>query len=134
MAKADPITIPNDAAAITHVALDRLYLHDANPRQHVNEDDIAALADSIRAVGLLQNLCGVADEKGDRIGIVAGGRRLRAMQLLASGDKAIDPIPVRIATDAVEATAWAGAENESRAALSPRRGNPRLRRDAGAGA
>ncbi len=119
MAKEDAITIPNDAAAITHVALDRLYLHDANPRQHVKEEDIAALADSIRAVGLLQNLCGAADRKGDRIGIVAGGRRLRALQLLASGDEAIDPIPVRIAATTEEAVAWAGAENESRAALSP---------------
>lgn len=119
MAKEEPITIPNDAAAITHVTLDRLYLHEANPRQHVSDEDIAALADSIRAVGLLQNLCGVADKKGKKIGIVAGGRRLRALQLLASGDEAIDPIPVRIATDAAQATAWAGAENETRAALSP---------------
>lgn len=119
MSKPEPITIPNDAATIAHVALDRLYLHEANPRQNVSDEDIAALADSIAAVGLLQNLCGVEDETGDKIGIVAGGRRLRALKLLATGDAAIDPIPVRIASDSTQAAIWAGAENETRAALTP---------------
>jgi len=119
MSKPEPITIPNDAATIAHVPLDRLYLHEANPRQNVSDEDIAALAASISAVGLLQNLCGVEDAKGDKIGIVAGGRRLRALQLLATGDEAIDPIPVRIASDSAQAAIWAGAENETRAALTP---------------
>lgn len=119
MSKPDAISIPNASATISHVALDRLYLHDANPRQNVNDEDIAALAYSIAAVGLLQNLCGVEDETGGKIGIVAGGRRLRALMILANGDGRIDPIPVRIAADASQATIWAGVENETRAALTP---------------
>ena len=110
------------------VALDMLYLHPLNPRQEPPEAEIEALAASIKAVGLLQNLSGFADHQirfrlghqdgnPDHIGIVAGGRRLRAIQLLATRGDWADPVPVNITPDADLAGQWAGAENETQRGL-----------------
>ena len=98
---------------------DALYLHPSNPRQDAPEADIAALADSIAACGLLQNLCGVMDEDGTRIGVVAGGRRMRAVARLAKEGRGDGPYPVLIAPDAETALRWAQVENAARAALHP---------------
>jgi len=78
-------------AGVAMVPLSRLYLHDLNARSEPPEADIAALADSIRAIGLMQNLSGFVeaipgDDEDGLIGIVAGGRRLRALRLLAGDD------------------------------------------------
>ena len=62
--------------AIIYATLDQLYVHDLNPRQDVTEAEIATLAESIDVCGLMQNLGGLQDERS-KIGIVAGGRRLR---------------------------------------------------------
>lgn len=109
---------------IRMVPLDQLLLHPMNPRQQVPDEDVAAMAQSLASAGLLQNLCGI--EQDGRIGIVAGGRRLRGLQLLASqGWEArglagpIDPVPVQITRDTAEARAWALAENVTHAALHP---------------
>lgn len=75
------------------------------------------MAESIRSVGLIQNLAGLAAKPGTKAGhveIVAGGRRLRALQLIASeGGQSPDTymVPVIITEDRAEAEAWAGAEN-----------------------
>jgi ParB family chromosome partitioning protein len=117
------------ARPIVLIPLDQLYLHPLNARREPPAADIAALADSIRTLGLLQNLSGFADHQirfrnghdatnADHIGIVAGGRRLRALQLLAQSGEWPDPVPVRIARDLDTARRWAGAENEAREALS----------------
>ncbi|MFN7224441.1 MAG: ParB/RepB/Spo0J family partition protein [Paracoccaceae bacterium] len=107
------------------IPLDQLYLHPINPRKEPPEAEIEALAASISAVGLLQNLSGFADSDpandnpdhpGD-IGIVAGGRRLRALQMLAARGDWTSPVPVNITTDTDMAIQWAGAENESHAQL-----------------
>lgn len=123
--QADDVTAPQTRL----VPLSDLYLHPLNPRQEPPEAEIEALAASIKAVGLLQNLSGFADHQirfrlghqdgnPDHIGIVAGGRRLRALQLLAaSGDWQVD-VPVNITTDADLAGQWAGAENETQRGLS----------------
>ena len=74
-------TIPNDAAII-YASLDQLYLHDLNPRQDVAQEAVETLAHSIKTCGLLQNLGGIQDDDG-KIGIVSGGRRLRALAYLA---------------------------------------------------
>lgn len=108
----------------TLIRLSALYVHPLNTRSDPPPADIAALADSIRSVGLLQNLMGYADpdpvsgkDDPDCIGIVAGGRRLRALRLIHGDD---DPmIPVIITTDETRAREWAGAENSARAALHP---------------
>ncbi len=91
------------------VPLAELYLSELNPRRDADPEGIALLADSIRVLGLIQNLSGVRDAEG-RVGIVAGGRRFRALQLLAethphlAEERAeIVAVPVRIPPD--EATA-----------------------------
>lgn len=103
------------------IAMSRLTLSPLNPRQSVTEEEVANMAESLRATGLIQNLAGFV-ESGDEIGVVAGGRRLRALQLIAQEDKT-DPatvmVPVILAADAAEAEAWAGAENLVRAPLHP---------------
>ncbi len=106
---------------IIYASLDQLYLHDLNPRQEVAQEAIETLADSIKTCGLLQNLGGLQDENG-KVGIVAGGRRLRALAYLAEADPAqemVKSIPVLLAKDASQAEMWANAENTARADLDP---------------
>ncbi|RID91521.1 chromosome partitioning protein ParB [Gemmobacter lutimaris] len=116
-------------AEITWEPLSRLYLHPLNSRSEPPPAEIELLSESIRTAGLLQNLMGYADPEGGfadgtnlqsrRIGIVAGGRRLRALQLL-HGDAGGDvEVPVLITFDAATAAEWAGTENTARAALNP---------------
>lgn len=107
-----------DVAAM--VPLSMLSISPLNAREaEPYAEDIAILADSIRACGLMQNLMG--HQTGpDAIGIVAGGRRLRALQMIASGSDQPDPmVPVRITTDESMARIWAAAENTGRIALAP---------------
>lgn len=98
------------------------YLSPLNPRQVVDDGEIDALAGSIATVGLLQPLIGHQD-LDCRVGITGGGRRLRALQLLADeGWTRCAPIvfiPVRLAPDEASAIAWAGAQQEARRALHP---------------
>ncbi len=114
------LTIPYDAAII-YASLDQLYLHDLNPRQEVAQEDVETLADSIRTCGLLQNLGGIQDDDG-KIGIVSGGRRLRALAYLAETEPdfaGATSIPVLLALDLEQAEFWANAENTAREALDP---------------
>ena len=106
---------------IKMVPLADLSLSPLNPRQQVSDADIAALAGSIRTVGLLQNLVGIAGEDG-KVQVVAGGRRLRALQQMAEADgvdPANVPVPVMVTEDEDEAQAWASTENVARTALHP---------------
>ncbi|MGT3244701.1 ParB/RepB/Spo0J family partition protein [Yersinia enterocolitica] len=65
-------------------------------KQAPDEAKLTELADSIRAVGVLQNLIVVTQEDG-LLGVVAGGRRLAALQqLLTAGIITPDyPVPVK---------------------------------------
>ncbi|RJL01175.1 ParB/RepB/Spo0J family partition protein [Paracoccus aestuarii] len=119
--KRDTIT----AAAIQYVPLADLYLSDLNPRQDADPEGIDLLADSIAMIGLIQNLSGLMDAEG-RVGIVAGGRRLRAIARAIERDPAVTArhpelaaIPVRLAPDAATARAWASVENAAREDLHP---------------
>lgn len=113
---------------IEMVPLHLLYVHALNTRTEPPSAEIELLADSIRTVGLMQNLMGFKDPDGGladtsdlrscRIGIVAGGRRLRALQLMHGTDGMIE-VPVQITYDPGVAREWAGAENTARAALHP---------------
>jgi ParB family chromosome partitioning protein len=110
------ITTIDDAGIIALVALSGLYVHALNTRSEPPAEDIEALADSIAELGLMQNLNGFADPDIalGAIGIVAGGRRLRALLLLAERDNrdtAQTMVPVRITSDADTAQYWANAEN-----------------------
>lgn len=101
-----------------------LYLHPLNTRSEPPPLDIATLADSILACGLMQNLLCFVDPdraEGDarRMGVVAGGRRLRALQQLGQAGLWLDPVPVQFTTDRLQAQTWANAENTARAALHP---------------
>ncbi len=83
------------------------------------------LAQSILAAGLIQNLAGLRDDSG-AIEIVAGGRRLRALQYLAAKDPKLsrsrpelaNPL-VAIAPDEATARLWANLENVARRDLHP---------------
>ncbi|MFQ6550653.1 ParB/RepB/Spo0J family partition protein [Aestuariibius sp. 2305UL40-4] len=107
--------------AIHEIPLARLDLSVMNPRQNVEDAEIAALADSIRTVGLMQNLMGVLMEDS-RVAIVAGGRRLRALKAIAAEDgqdEAEVLVPVLVTDDEAEAQVWASTENTARLALNP---------------
>ncbi|MEM8625614.1 MAG: ParB N-terminal domain-containing protein [Pseudomonadota bacterium] len=99
--------------AAVEIKLDRLTLSPFNLRRGDDHADIDALAASLRICGLLQNLAGIRESE-DKVAIVAGGRRLRALQCIAEGD-GLDPtkvrVPVVLAADENEARRWAGAEN-----------------------
>ena len=111
-----------DTAAATevieYVPLTDLYLSDLNPRQEVAEDGIDLLADSLVACGLIQNLAGLRDETG-KVGVVAGGRRLRALNIAVAERPDLAQVPVRMAPSAFVAEEWANAENTAREELDP---------------
>lgn len=97
---------------IEQVPFADLYISPLNPRSVVNPDSIAALAKNIRQLGLIQNLAGLRDEAG-KVGIVAGGRRLRALELLQD-DPRFASVAVKIAPDQATAEVWASTENHHR--------------------
>ncbi len=112
-------------ASIQFFPLAQLYVSDLNPRQDADPEGIDLLADSLAMIGLIQNLSGILDAEG-RVGIVAGGRRLRAIARAVERDATVTErhpelasIPVRIAPDEATARAWASAENAAREDLAP---------------
>ena len=115
MAKQQPIQTDATSAVILQIPLEMLYISDLNPRKTVSDAHIESLADSIERFGLIHNLAGLMDEDG-KVGIVAGGCRLRAIQMIAERSKThpFITIPVKLAADAAEAEDWASAENAAR--------------------
>ncbi|PLW76583.1 ParB/RepB/Spo0J family partition protein, partial [Cohaesibacter celericrescens] len=109
----------SEIKSIPTFPLSKLVLSDINPRQIVDETEVEALAQSIKACGLIQNLVGISE--GENIGIVAGGRRLRALQLLLETKEIIAsfPVAVRVAENEEQALEWANAENTARKDLNP---------------
>jgi ParB family chromosome partitioning protein len=84
---------PNAADTVrngqTRVALERIDHNPYQPRKVFDDDELAALSDSIRTHGILQPL--VVRPLGDRYQLIAGERRLRAAQ--AAG---FDEVPVHV--------------------------------------
>ena len=118
-------TRTTDTPAVESIPLADLYLSDMNPRQEADPEGIALLADSIAMIGLIQPIAGFRDEAG-KIGVVAGGRRWRAIKLALERDPALAEtrpdlalVPVRLAPDAATARAWAAVENTAREDLHP---------------
>ena len=81
------------------IPLDKLTIHDGNVRQIKAGVSIETLAADIERRGLLQSLSvrpilnGAGEETG-AYGVQAGGRRLRALQLLAKQKKLAKNAPV----------------------------------------
>jgi ParB family chromosome partitioning protein len=115
----------NPAAATVNLPLNRLHPSPDNVRRTGGEEGMRELRASILAHGLLQNL-NVRREVGPRGGptgryfVVAGGRRLAALQALAEAGRIgrTARIPCRIVEDA-EATEASLAENVVRVAMHP---------------
>jgi ParB family chromosome partitioning protein len=113
------ITHPTLAAPVIEIVpLADLHLSPLNPRQDAEAEGIALLADSLVACGLIQSLAGLRDAAG-KVGVVAGGRRLRALALAVERRPDLALVPVRLAPDEDTARAWATTENLAREPLSP---------------
>ncbi len=65
---------------IHNIPIGQIDVNKSQPRQTFNQETIAALADSIKANGLLQPI--TVQKKGDRYEIIAGERRYRACRML----------------------------------------------------
>src|SRR5690606_12831711 len=89
-------------------------------RKTRGQQPLESLADSIHAQGLLQNLNVVKAKKRGMYEVVAGGRRLQAMQILVADGRWTDEVvvPVRIVSDdnAFEVSL---TENVQREAMHP---------------
>lgn len=102
---------------VEQVSFADLYIHPLNPRLDPPQAEIDALATNIRELGLIQNLAGLRGE-GGKVGVIAGGRRLRALAQLQD-DERFATVPVKLADDEATAAVWAAAENSLRSALHP---------------
>ena len=116
---------PGAEPLIREIPLSRLALAPENVRKTPPDAQAdAELKASIAAIGLLENLVVRAEEPtedGDRYAVVAGGRRLRAMQALAA-DGVLDadrPVPCQIRSGDVEPAELSLAENVVRIAMHP---------------
>ena len=111
----DQTTIPQITET---VAFADLYVSPLNPRTVVSEDEIAALAANVKIAGLIHNLAGFRHDGTEGVGVVAGGRRLRALALLQD-DPRFQNVQVQIAHDEDTAKIWATSENAQRQDLHP---------------
>lgn len=87
-----------------------------NPRTHFDEGKMAELAESIRAIGVLQPLV-VRPRNGGGYELIAGERRLRAAREVF-GESGVVPVMVRRCSDA-EMQAMAIIENTGREDMGP---------------
>ncbi|MGE4340138.1 MAG: ParB/RepB/Spo0J family partition protein, partial [Pigmentiphaga sp.] len=106
---------------IEQIELSKLILSERyQARKTRGQQPLESLADSIHAQGLLQNLNVIRAKKRGMYEVVAGGRRLQAMQLLLADGRWTDDItvPVRVVSDdtALEVSL---AENIQREAMHP---------------
>jgi ParB family transcriptional regulator, chromosome partitioning protein len=101
------------------IPLNQLVFSPANVRKTGAKDGIDGLAASIAAHGLLQNLQ-VRPGKSGQFEVVAGGRRLAALRLLAKQQKIAADYPVPChACETEDAAEISLAENEMRMAMHP---------------
>ena len=118
---------PRAEPLIREIPLSRLALAPENVRRTPPDPRAdAELKASIAALGLLENLIVRADEPeeqdgAERYAVVAGGRRLKAMQALVE-DKVLDadhPVPCLVRADGGESGEVSLAENVVRIAMHP---------------
>jgi ParB family chromosome partitioning protein len=123
-ANAASAAISRAAQPSTYVALNLLDLSEDNVRTTASADGIAELAELIYSQGLLLALHVVPqiadDRETGRFGVVAGGRRLRAMQLLVKQQRLAADAPVECkVVPRDRATEVSTAENSGREAMHP---------------
>ncbi len=117
---------PRAEPLIREIPLSRLALAPENVRKTPPDPRAdAEIKASIAALGLLENLVVRADEPGedatDRYAVVAGGRRLKAMQALVE-DKVFDadhPVPCQVRSGDPEPGEVSLAENVIRVPMHP---------------
>lgn len=121
------MTVQSNFSAIRGIQLGQLFLSPLNVRKGDSEKNIPELARSIEMEGILQNLAGYEDTfiDGKRsrrkgVGVVAGGRRWRALQwLLKHGKINKNYVVPCLVTSKEAAIAISLAENTDREALHP---------------
>src|SRR5438094_2680820 len=107
-------TASSEEAGLRELAVELIRANPSQPRRAFDEDALAALADSIRARGVLQPIV-VRPLAGGRYELVAGERRLRAARIAG-----LDRIPAIVReTDDAERLELALIENMARADLNP---------------
>ncbi|HBW1631629.1 TPA: ParB/RepB/Spo0J family partition protein [Klebsiella quasipneumoniae] len=119
-AEAEALKVVLDAAQVEYVPVSALVKSPLNVRTiPYPAEKVCSMADSIEAIGLLQNLV-VHNLPDGRCGVAAGGRRLKALQLLQSENR-IDAgyqVMVKKVPDEL-AVAASMAENEQQMAMHP---------------
>ncbi len=120
VSKTDVIENMLAVAPVITVPLGKLVKSDLNVRKRDPKPEaIAELADSIRAVGVLQNLV-VCKVKGGKHAVVAGGRRLLALQALREAGDVDDTYPVPCkAVPLADAVVVSLTENGQREEMHP---------------
>ena len=104
---------------ITNIPLNKLTAWEGNVRKTQTKGFIDELAASIKALGLQQNL--VVTKQGRKYAVVAGGQRLKALQLLANTGSidAAHPVPCKVIDSKADATELSLAENVVRDNMHP---------------
>lgn len=102
------------------IRLDKLEVSALNPRKTEPTDaETAALAASIEAIGLINPLIVEPANKKGQHGVLAGGRRLRALQQLMADGKMKGDALIDCAVREADADIVAVADNAVRKALNP---------------
>ena len=116
-ARALEVAIPSQHLIL--VPLSELRLSRRNFRKTA-ADSVAALAASIQRLGLLQNLTVIPADDGEHYEVVAGGRRLAALKLLAKSKRMAPDyeVPCLLVSDDAARTASL-TENVQREAMHP---------------
>ncbi|MGE8440649.1 MAG: ParB N-terminal domain-containing protein [Comamonas testosteroni] len=121
-ATAIPLEAADPTKNLILVPLSRLVLRPTgrNVRKTVPRMSIPELAASIQRVGLLQNLIVIAAADGEHYEVVAGGRRLAALKLLAKKHRIAKDwdVPCLLVADGTARTASL-TENVQREAMHP---------------
>jgi ParB family transcriptional regulator, chromosome partitioning protein len=106
---------------VTSIPLNKLVAWDGNVRKTAGADtSLHELASSIAAHGLINNLV-VKPHRKDSFTVMAGGRRLTALQLLAKGGRlpADHPVKCEILGDKANALELSLAESAVREQMHP---------------
>ena len=79
--------VSNDTVGLQEIPVSAIRPNPQQPREHFDEESLAALAESIREVGVLQPV--LVRAGGDGFELIAGERRWRAARRIASSSIAI---------------------------------------------